>query len=240
MIRNEQITYHHVKDKRPMTSSFIITIASAQHYPYAEEIARAIEEAAKARGTGIARRTPAYIRSKMQEEKAVIAFALDHDDTHRLAGFCYIETWSRKKYVANSGLIVAPDFRHSGLAKMIKQRAFELSREKYPQAKLFGITTSHAVMKINTDLGYIPVPFSELTDDKDFWSGCRSCPNVDILTRTNRTMCLCTGMLYDANDPRCQHREEHGKERMSNGISADAHADNFSEDGMKKKETAHV
>ena len=53
-------------------------------------------------------------------------------------------------------------------------------------------------MKMNYELGYKPVTFSELTDDPDFWKGCQTCKNFDILTRTERKMCLCTGMLYDS------------------------------------------
>lgn len=191
-----------------MPVTFSIEIGCSAHTDYAETICQAIEEAARARGTGIARRTPEYIISKLLEGKAVIAFAV-HDAAFapEFAGFCYIETWGGKKYVANSGLIVRPEHRHSGLARAIKKRAFELSREKYPEAKLFGITTSHAVMKINTDLGYVPVPFSELTDDDEFWNGCRSCPNFDILERTRRQLCLCTGMLCDPGDPRSQVRQ---------------------------------
>jgi GNAT superfamily N-acetyltransferase len=171
---------------------FDILVASPEHFPYAEAICTLIEEAAKARGTGIAKREPAYILRKMEEGKAVIALQND-----RLAGFCYIETWSHERYVANSGLIVSPEFRNHGLAKRIKKKAFELSRKKYPQAKLFGITTSLAVMKINSELGYKPVTFSELSEDDTFWSGCQSCPNFDILTRNERKLCLCTGMLLD-------------------------------------------
>jgi hypothetical protein len=169
-----------------------VELAGPQHLGYAEKICRIIEEAAKARGTGIAKREPAYVRQKMEEGKAVIA-----TEGERLVGFCYMETWQHGKYVANSGLIVAPEYRHSGVAKRIKKKAFDLSRKKYPGAKMFGITTSLAVMKINTELGYRPVTFSELTQDEVFWNGCRSCPNFDILTRTERKMCLCTGMLYD-------------------------------------------
>lgn len=50
---------------------------------------------------------------------------------------------------------------------------------------------------MNYELGYKPVTFSELTDDPDFWKGCQTCKNFDILTRTEQKMCLCTGMLYD-------------------------------------------
>lgn len=169
-----------------------VLAAGPEHFQYANAVCTLIEEAAKARGTGIAKRDPAYIRQKMEQGKAVIAL---HGE--EIAGFCYIETWDNKKYVANSGLIVAPSYRKMGLAKRIKRRAFELSKERYPDAKLFGITTSLAVMKINSDLGYRPVTFSELTDDDVFWNGCQSCPNYDVLTRTERKNCLCTGMLYD-------------------------------------------
>ena len=178
--------------KQPSTMDFTVQIAGPEHFSYDAAICHLIEEAAKARGTGIAKRDPAYIRSKMEEGKAIIALYGEE-----LAGFCYIETWSHNKYVANSGLIVAPQFRKMGLAKRIKRRAFELSRQKYPDAKLFGITTSLAVMRINSELGYEPVTFSELTTDDVFWNGCQSCPNYDVLTRTQRKICLCTGMLFD-------------------------------------------
>jgi GNAT superfamily N-acetyltransferase len=166
------------------------------HHKYAVAICELIETAAKQRGTGIAKREPEYIKTKMTNGNAVIA--LDGD---KLAGFCYIEIWEEKKYVANSGLIVHWDYRGQGLAKKIKAKAFELSRKKYPNSKLFGITTSLPVMKINSDLGYRPVTFSELTQDETFWKGCQSCPNYDILSRNNRSNCLCTGMLFDPNKP---------------------------------------
>ncbi len=176
-------------------SDFVVQVAGEQHKHLAEAICREMEESAKARGTGIAKRNPDYIRKKMEEGKAIIA-----TKGEVFAGFCYIETWGHDKYVANSGLIVAPAFRKDGLATKIKEKAFELSRKKYPEAKLFGLTTSLAVMKINSDLGYQPVTFSELTDDEDFWKGCSSCVNYDILTRMNRKMCLCTGMVYDPKE----------------------------------------
>ena len=176
-------------------SDFVVQVAGEQHKHLAEAICREMEESAKARGTGIAKRNPDYIRKKMEEGKAIIA-----TKGEVFAGFCYIETWGHEKYVANSGLIVAPAFRKDGLATRIKEKAFELSRKKYPEAKLFGLTTSLAVMKINSDLGYQPVTFSELTDDEDFWKGCSSCVNYDILTRMNRKMCLCTGMVYDPKE----------------------------------------
>ncbi len=72
---------------------------------------------------------------------------------------------------------------------------------RFPFAKIFSITTSLPVMKLNSRMGYKPVTFSELTDDNEFWQGCQGCVNYDILQRNNRRMCLCTGMLYDPEKP---------------------------------------
>jgi hypothetical protein len=179
-----------------MDPGFAITIAGEQHEAYAEAICTEMEVSAKARGTGIAKRSPDYIREKMREGKAVVAFS----PTGEWAGFCYIESWGHGKYVANSGLIVASAFRKSGLAREIKKKIFELSRSRFPDAKLFGLTTGLAVMKINSDLGYEPVTYSELTDDNEFWKGCQSCVNFEILQSKERKNCLCTAMLYDPAD----------------------------------------
>ena len=173
---------------------FNIRVATPKDHIYAEHITREMGESAKARGTGIARRSPEYVKNKMNEGKAIIAISRK---TQRVAGFCYVESWGVKLYVANSGLIVFPEFRKYGLARRIKLKAFELSKVKFPEAKLFGLTTSSAVMKINSELGYIPVTFSELTDDKEFWKGCQSCVNYEILLSKDRKNCLCTGMLYN-------------------------------------------
>ena len=175
-------------------SSMKIELAQAKHIKYAQTISVCIDDSAKVRGTGIARRTPEYIATKIENGNAVIALEGD-----TFAGFCYIEVWGHGKFVAHSGLIVAPEYRGKGLAKKIKGEVFNLSLKKYPEAKVFGITTGMAVMKINYELGYKPVHFSELTDDPDFWKGCQTCKNYDVLTRTERQMCLCTGMLYDPN-----------------------------------------
>src|SRR5690554_1217047 len=175
-----------------MNSEITIQIASEKHLKYVDVILQTISDAAKVRGTGIAKRDPQYVSAKIKEGKAIIAI-IDEE----FAGFCYIESWGHDKFVANSGLIVVDKFRGRGLARDIKKKAFELSRKRYPNSKIFGLTTGLAVMKINSELGYKPVTFSELTDDKEFWKGCQSCVNYDILLRTNRKHCLCTGMLYD-------------------------------------------
>jgi N-acetylglutamate synthase-like GNAT family acetyltransferase len=174
----------------------IIRVANSGDTHYSETITNEMEQSAKARGTGIAKRSPEYIANKMTEGKSVIAHAKDGT----WVGFCYIETWSHGAFVANSGLIVSPSFRKSGVAKQIKERIFKLSRQLYPEAKIFGLTTGLAVMKINSDLGYEPVTYSELTQDEEFWSGCRSCVNFDILTSKERKNCMCTAMLYDPKD----------------------------------------
>ena len=175
--------------------NIIIRSATADDKKYAVIITDEMASSAQERGTGIARRTPEYISQKIDEGKAVIAVTLDGT----WVGFCYIETWEGE-YVANSGLIVSPQFRKGGVAKAIKEKIFELSREKYPDAKLFGLTTGLAVMKINSDLGYEPVTYSELTQDEKFWEGCKSCVNYEILMSKNKKNCMCTAMLYDPKD----------------------------------------
>ncbi len=167
--------------------------AGREHLTYIPEIEEAIINASKVKGTGLARRTQEYLSKKINEGKAVIGLT----ESGKFAGFCYIESWSHKKFVANSGLIVPEQYRGMGLAMKIKSKAFKLSRKLYPDAKIFGLTTSLAVMKINSALGYKPVTFSELTDDEEFWKGCHTCSYYDVLFRTNRMHCLCTGMLYD-------------------------------------------
>ncbi|MCK5137558.1 MAG: GNAT family N-acetyltransferase [Bacteroidales bacterium] len=176
-----------------MTQDIQITIAAASHMNYVPEIEKALLEASFQKGTGIAVRNNEYLTQKILEGKSVIAYSKGG----KWAGFCYIESWGHNKYVANSGLIVSSEFRGVGLANEIKKRALELSTELFPGAKLFGLTTSLAVMKINSGLGYKPVTFSELTDDDQFWKGCETCPYYDILVRTKRDDCLCTAMIMD-------------------------------------------
>lgn len=169
-----------------------VMFANEEHTKFAQKICDLIYESALQRGTGIARRSPQYIIDKIKGEKAVVAMYGD-----RLIGFSYIESWGHGDYVATSGLIVDPEFRKLGLAGRIKNKTFELARRRFPYAKIFSITTSLPVMKLNTRLGYKPVTFSELTQDDEFWKGCEGCVNYDILQRNNRTKCLCYGMLYD-------------------------------------------
>jgi hypothetical protein len=173
--------------------NIIVRIADSGDTVYAETITNEMASSAKARGTGIAKRSPEYVSQKIQEGKAVIAVTA----TGEWVGFCYIEAWQHGQFVANSGLIVAPAYRKTGIAKKIKHTIFQLSRDRYPNSKLFGLTTGLAVMKINSELGYEPVTYSELTDDEEFWAGCKSCVNYDILMSKDRKNCMCTAMLYE-------------------------------------------
>jgi len=176
---------------------FIVRSAGATDLRFVERIVEEIKKASQVKGAGIAIRTNEYISSKILEGKAVIALT----DSGRWAGFCYIESWGHNKFVANSGLIVSDEFRGNGLAKAIKEKAMHISFQLFPGAKLFGLTTNLAVMKINSNLGYKPVTFSELTTDDQFWKGCESCSYYDILVRTKRTHCLCTGMIKEPEKP---------------------------------------
>ena len=172
-----------------------VMVADASHEKYVDTILDTIEKAAKVRGTGIAKRTHEYVATKMKEAKAVIALYGDE-----FVGFSYIETWGNKQYVTTSGLIVDPKFRGLGVAKRIKDLTFTLARTRWPHAKIFSLTSGAAVMAMNTQLGYHPVTFADLTDDEAFWRGCEGCINVDVLKRTGRKYCICTGMLYDPEE----------------------------------------
>ena len=176
-----------------MEQKIIVRVAHSGDASFANAITDEMASSAKARGTGIAKRSPDYVAAKINEGKSVIAYT----EEGTWVGFCYIEAWQHGQFVANSGLIVAPAFRKTGIAKKIKQTIFQLSREKYPNAKIFGLTTGLAVMKINSELGYEPVTYSELTDDEEFWAGCKSCVNYDILMSKDRKNCMCTAMLYE-------------------------------------------
>lgn len=185
--------FHSFKFQKSLEQKIIVRIAHKGDIVYANAITDEMESSAKARGTGIAKRSPAYVAQKIEEGKSVIA----HTEEGTWVGFCYIEAWQHGQFVANSGLIVSPAYRKSGIAKKIKHAIFQLSRDTFPNAKIFGLTTGLAVMKINSELGYEPVTYSELTDDEEFWAGCKSCMNYEILMSKNRKNCMCTAMLYE-------------------------------------------
>ncbi len=188
-----------MKNKRIMENGYNddirVLVAGPEHEVYVDTILQTIADAAKVRGTGIAKRTHEYLTIKMKEAKAVIALEGD-----RFAGFSYIETWGNKQYVTTSGLIVHPDYRGRGVAKRIKDMTFSLARTRWPHAKIFSLTSGAAVMKMNTALGYQPVTFDDLTDDEAFWRGCEGCVNYPVLKERNRKFCICTAMLFDPEE----------------------------------------
>ncbi|WKL48838.1 GNAT family N-acetyltransferase [Flavobacterium pectinovorum] len=183
----------HEVEKQP---EFTIEISNVKHILWVKEICDVTLTSALTRGTGISGRPPELLEEKIKKGEAVMAFALDGS----WAGFSFISSWDNDRYVSNSGLIVAPQFRNTGLAKKIKRKIFELSRQKYPNAIIFSLTTGLAVMKMNHELGFVPVTYSEITNDEDFWEGCKSCVNCPVLMSKERKNCLCTAMRYDPKD----------------------------------------
>lgn len=152
-----------------------------------------MESSAIARGSGISKRSAASLIEKIDAGKAIIAIT----ENGEWAGFSYIECWDNGKFVSNSGLIVSPKHRNNGIASQIKTQIFELSRSKYPAAKIFSITSGLAIMKMNTKLGFEPVTYAEVARETPFWEGCKSCVNYNVLQSKNRCNCLCTAMLFD-------------------------------------------
>jgi len=170
----------------------IVRLAQPSDNVYAQQISEETERSAIARGSGISKRSLASIIEKINDGKAVMAVS----DCGNWVGFSYIEVWDGGKLVSNSGLIVSPAYRERGVAASIKEQVFNLSREKYPDADIFSITSGLAIMKLNTRLGFEPVTYSEITHDESFWDGCKSCVNHNILESKNRCNCLCTAMLF--------------------------------------------
>ena len=192
----------------PDSNELIIRIANAEDAKYALTIINEMESSAKIRGTGISKRSPEYICTKMEKGNAIIATTINGE----WVGFSYIEIWSNGEFVSNSGLIVSPDWREKGVASAIKEKIFNLSRQKYPKAKIFSITTGMAIMKLNTRLGFEPVIYDAITHDEKFWQGCKSCVNYNILQGKGCKNCLCTAMLFDP--------ETSSKQNMSSPVGS--------------------
>lgn len=116
-------------------SKIIVRIATTADFKYAQTITDEMATSAQARGTGIAKRSTEYIQQKMQEGKAVIAVTEDG----AWVGFCYIEAWSKEGFVANSGLIVAPAFRKSGIANKSKKESSIFHAKNIQRQKFSGL-----------------------------------------------------------------------------------------------------
>jgi N-acetylglutamate synthase-like GNAT family acetyltransferase len=160
---------------------------------FADQIISEMESSAIARGSGISKRSAASVIEKIDNGKAIVAVT----ENGEWVGFSYIETWDNEQFVSNSGLIVSPKYRNNGVASQIKTKIFELSRTRFPAAKVFSITSGLAIMKMNTKLGFEPVTYAQVAQEPRFWDSCKSCVNYDVLQSKNRCNCLCTAMLYD-------------------------------------------
>lgn len=169
-------------------------MATSGDHSYAAAIANEMAYSSARRGTGIAPRTPEYVMKKMDEGLAVIAV---NTGNGAWAGFCYIEVWQHKKYVANSGLIVSPGYRGTGISKEIKVALFDHCRSAFPEAKLFSLSTSPAVMHVNKALGYKVVPFAEVMNDELFLTGCQSWVNYTDLMNRDQTHLPYVAMMFD-------------------------------------------
>ena len=188
----------HIVQPASSTTELFTMVATEQHIPFVAEIVDLINKSAIARGTGRGKRDPQEIIEKIKKGQSIIAF----DDKDNLVGFCYVEAYENGKFFANSALIVSPNYRGLGYSRNIKVAAFELGRSLFPKAIPITITTSAAVMKLNSELGYVPVTFEEITKDPAYWAGCKSCVNYSLLEANNRKHCLCTAMKIQINAKR--------------------------------------
>jgi len=176
-----------------MKTSYFVRRAQEQDIVHAAIIAFYIEQAGEDIATGICKREISFIITKIQSGDAIMAFTSDG----AWAGFCYLQQWN-DGYVSSCGLVVHPLHRRNNIARYIKQEVMELAKEKYPGADYFSLTTAKAVMKLNTDLGYETVTYSEVSRDEAFWSACKTCVNHNILLRNNQQKCLCTAMRFQS------------------------------------------
>jgi GNAT superfamily N-acetyltransferase len=172
----------------------IVRIATSGDRAYAATIANEMAYSSARRGTGIARRPPEYVMQKMDEGLAVIAVNADNG---AWAGFCCIEVWQHKKYVANSGLIVSPGYRGTGISKQIKIALFDHCRSKFPGARLFSLSASPAVIHMNKAMGYKVVSFAEVMSDELFLTGCESWVNYKELMSREQTRLPYVSMIFD-------------------------------------------
>lgn len=174
-----------------MEKTIEVLVADESHKSYIPDILAAIYEASKVKGNSIVMRDPEYLAQKMREGKAVIALC---DGV--FVGFCYLECWQDEQFVANSGLIVKPEYRGLGVATGIKKQIFEICRTMFPEAGIFSITKSQAVIRMNTALGFERVSYDQLTTDPKFWKGCDTCPDYPVLQASQGKSCHCIGLLY--------------------------------------------
>lgn len=172
--------------------TIIVRLAHAQDHGFVQNIITEIEKASKIKGTGICKRDPALIIQKITEGNAVIAVTR----SGTWVGFCYIQAHDDGRFVSSCALVVSPCFRKLRVATRIKKHVLALAKNKYPAAKIFGLTTSPAVMQINKELQYEEVSYDAITQSDSFWQSCRSCENYHTLLTNEGKKCLCKAMMY--------------------------------------------
>lgn len=156
----------------------------------ASSISRALRREV-ARGThGMASRSPGSIRKSMEQGRAVLAL-----DGERWVGFCYVSPWEGGKFVSTSALLVRPRYRRRGVGRRLKKAALLLCRQRFPESRPFGLTTSETVAEMNRQLGFRIVGYDAIPRDPGFWKACKSCPFHGILRRHRGRRCHCTAML---------------------------------------------
>lgn len=171
---------------------FLLSVSNENHTPFAREIELLFEQVTNEKSIGINLKKGQYIGEKIIKGDAIIA-----TKQGRLAGFCYLRNRNNDDYVSISGIVVVPQFRRLGLAKMMIEEIFQVARKKYPKAKLFSLTTSPEVMRINSIHGYKTVNYSKLSTSNKFWAECSDCLNYNFLQKNNNTRCLCSAMLFN-------------------------------------------
>jgi hypothetical protein len=172
--------------------TIVVRLATEHDQRFVQNIITEIEIASQIKGTGICKREPAFISQKITEGNAVMAVT----PSGAWAGFCYIQPHDNGQFVSSCALVISRNFRNRGIASQIKAQVLALAKNKYPAARIFGLTTSHVVERINAQLNYVEVSYAEVTQADTFWQSCRSCENYQLLLQQDKKKCLCKAMVY--------------------------------------------
>ena len=107
---------------------FTLRYCTSSHYPYAGAICELIEIAAKQRGTGIAKREPEYIKTKMDNGNAVIAldgsqldvlFSVERVNELVMSGLSFRDAYIQVGKELDDGSFIPPkDLDHSLVGSM--------------------------------------------------------------------------------------------------------------------------
>ncbi len=129
---------------------------------------------AAAQSSDIATRSPELITSKIEQEHAALALTTEN----MVVGFGYISLYN-DNVLSHSALVVHPEYRGRGIFRGLKKTLIDIGDKLFPGVDIISLTTSLKVKKVNESLGYKAVSLKELTQDKNFWSGCKGCKQYD-------------------------------------------------------------